>query len=174
MVVHVNKPVSRSRRRRAPLLFVLVGAVALLAGACNQSNTPTAYDDTTQKQFLAGCTGNTSDDAETGNTQNASDDPPTTLASQDACQCAYDWLVINVPYNDANKDTPITIEGVGSQNFTYTDKTFQGINDDLADNPDNMPDQIKSGLADACQDKGWAQPTTTTSTASGGPTTVPR
>ena len=35
----VMKPVSRPRRR-APLLLVLVAAVALLAGACNQSNTP--------------------------------------------------------------------------------------------------------------------------------------
>lgn len=173
MVVHVNKPVSSSRRRRAPLLFALVGAVALLAGACNQSNTPTAYDETTQKQFIAGCTGNTSDDAETGNTQNAGDDPPTTLASQGACQCAYEWLVINVPYNDANKSTPVTIEGIGSQDFTYTDQTFQGINDDLADDPNAVPPQIQDGLADACKDKGWAQPTTTT-TSGGGPTTLPK
>ena len=33
---------------------------------------------------------------------------------------------------------------------------------DLADHPDNVPPEIQSGLAKACEDKGWAQPTTTT------------
>ena len=171
----VMKPVSRPRRRVA-LLFALLAAVALLAGACSQQNTPTAYDDVTQTQFMAGCTGNTSDNAQPGNTENDGNGPDTTLAPTDACQCAYNWIVLNVPYNDANKDNPATIDGIGTQNFTYTDKTFQSINDDLADNPDDMPGPIKDGLASECKDEGWAQPSTTTTTAAstGGPTTVPK
>ena len=169
----VMKPVSRPRRRAA-LLFALLAAVALLAGACSQKNTPTAYNDVTQTQFLAGCTGNTSDNAQPGNTANDGDGPATTLAPQSACQCAYNWLVLNVPYNDANKSNPVTIEGIGTQNFTYTDKTFQGINDDLTSHPDNMPEPIQTGLAKECKDEGWAQPTTTTTEGSGGPTTVPK
>jgi hypothetical protein len=179
MLVPVHPPASRAGSRsrstgragRPRRLLVLVGALVLLAGACNRSNTPSSYDETTQKQFMAGCTGNTSDDAESGDTSNAGDGTPTTLASQDACACAYEWLVINVPYNDANKDAPITIEGIGSQNFTFTDGTFQGINDDLADNPEGIPQPIQDGLAEACADHGWHQPP---STSGGGPTTVPR
>jgi hypothetical protein len=157
-------------------LFALLAAVALLAGACSQKNTPTAYDDVTQTQFLAGCTGNTSDNAQPGNTANDGNGTPTTLASQSACQCAYNWLVLNVPYNDANKNNPTTIEGIGTQSFTYTDKTFEGINDDMADHPDQLPDEIQTGLAKECKDEGWAQPSTTTTTAAstGGPTTVPK
>ncbi len=173
----VMKPVSRPRfRRRTALLFALVAAVALLAGACSQKNTPTAYDDVTQTQFLAGCTGNTSDDAQPGNTANDGDGPATTLAPQSACQCAYNWIVLNVPYNDANKSNPITIEGIGTQNFTYTDKTFEAINNDVTDHPDNVPPEIQTALAKECKDEGWAQPSTTTTTATsgGGPTTVPK
>ena len=171
----VMKPVSRPRHRRAPLLLVLVAAVALLAGACNQSNTPTAYNDVTQKNFLAGCTGNTSDNAEPGNTSNAGNQPPTTLASTGACQCAYNWIVLNIPYNDSNKSTPITVEGIGSQTFTssYDGKTFESINNDLTDNPDDMPQTVKDGLADACRAEGWPQASTTTTEGSGGgPTTT--
>lgn len=166
----VTKPVSRPRRRAA-LLFVLVAAVALMAGACSQENTPTAYDDVTQTQFMAGCTGNTSDNAQPGNTENDGNGPDTTLAPTDACQCAYNWIVLNVPYNDANKDNPVTIEGIGTQDFTFTDETFQSINDDLANNPDQMPEPIQTGLATACKNDGWSQPTTTTTAGSGGPTT---
>jgi|tagenome__1003787_1003787.scaffolds.fasta_scaffold20297218_2 hypothetical protein len=168
----VMKPVSRPRsRRRSALLFALVAAVALMAGACAQKNTPTAYNDVTQTQFLAGCTGNTSDDAQPGNTANDGDGPATTLAPQSACQCAYNWIVLNVPYNDANKSNPITIEGIGTQNFTYTDKTFESINNDLADDPGSIPEPIQTGLANECKDEGWVQATTTTTAQQGGPTT---
>jgi hypothetical protein len=169
------KPVSRPTRRRSPLLLALVAVVALVASACNQANTPTAYDQVTHDNFVAGCTGNTSDNAQPGNTSNAGNGPPTTLASTDACECAYKWIVLNIPYNDANKDAPVTIDGIGSQTFNsdYAGKTFESINNDLAENPEDMPDEVKSGLATECASSGWVT-TTTTSASSGGPTTVPR
>jgi hypothetical protein len=171
----VTKSALRPNRRRAPLLLALLAVVALMGSACKQDNTPSAYNSVTQQEFIAGCTGNTSDGA-TGNTANASNGPTTTLASSDACQCAYNWIVLNVPYNDANKATPLTIEGVGSQTFNsdYPGKTFEGINNDVANNPNNMPEDVSSGIAGACASKGWATTTTTTSAASGGPTTLPQ
>ncbi|MGZ4728895.1 MAG: hypothetical protein ACXWB2_14335 [Acidimicrobiales bacterium] len=170
----VMKPVSRPNRRRAPLLLVLVAGIALLAGACKQDNTPSAYNSVTHQNFVAGCTGNTSDNGDPGNTSNAGNQPPTTLASTSACECAYNWIVLNIPYNDANKNTPITVEGVGSQTFdsSYGGKTFESINNDLANNPENMPQEVKDGLASSCSSQGWV--TTTTTAASGGPTTVPK
>ena len=166
----------RPNRRRAPLLLVLLSVVALLGTACNQNNTPSSYDSVTQQNFIAGCTGNTSDGA-TGNTGNAGNGPSTTLAPQSACECAYNWIVLNVPYNDTNKKTPTTIEGIGSQTFTpdYSGDTFQKINDNLADNPDQLPPEIQQGLADNCKSAGWKPATTSTSaTEGGGPTTVPQ
>jgi len=166
----------RPNRRRAPLLVVLLAVVALLGTSCKQDNTPSEYNSVTQQNFIDGCTGNTSDDGATGNTANAGNGPATTLAPQSACECAYNWIVVNVPYNDANKDNPVTVDGIGEQNFTYTDKTFKAINDDLTNNPGNMPDEIQQGLAKACTDKGWkvASTTTTAPEGGGGPTTVPQ
>jgi hypothetical protein len=37
-----------------------------------------------------------------------------------------------------------------------------------------MPQPIQDGIAGACKDDGWAQPTTTTTAQSGGPTTLPK
>ncbi len=133
--------------------------LALLAAGCKQpSNTPSEYDSTTQTNFLHGCTGQ---------------GQGTTLASQDACQCAYDWLVENVPYNSANAAAPTTIStnsGDISQNFldTLDGATFSSINSATASNPDAVPDVVQQGLAKACATSGWK----VQSSSSGGPTTV--
>jgi hypothetical protein len=165
----------RSNRRRTPLLISLLAVVALLSVACKQDNTPSSYNDVTQQNFIDGCTGNTSDNGATGNTENAGNGPATTLAPTSACECAYKWIVLNVPYNDANKKAPTTIDGVGSQVFTpdYGGKTFQQINDDLQDNPGNVPGDIQTALAKECKSAGWNATTTTTASQGGGPTTVP-
>ena len=67
------------------------------------------------------------------------------------------------------------MEGIGSQTFTssYDGKTFESINNDLTDNPDDMPQNVQDGLADTCRAEGWPQASTTTTEGSGGgPTTT--
>ncbi len=151
-------------RSRSPFLVALVVVLALVGAGCKQpSNTPSAYDSTTQSNFLHGCTGEGSG---------------TSLASQDACQCAYDWLVQNVPYNATNASTPTTIStntGDVSQNF-LTDlpdgTTFSSINSAVTGNPSGaVPPQVSDGLAKACASKGWTTTTTTAGPSNGGPTT---
>jgi len=145
-------------RSRTPFLVALVASLALLGAGCKQpSNTPSAYDSTTETNFVHGCTGQGSG---------------TTLASQDACQCAYDWLVQNVPYNSTNQQTPTTIataNGEISQNFiNLDDATFSSINSAIASNPDSVPQAVQNGMAKACAPRGWKQPQ---GSSSGGPTT---
>ncbi len=112
------------RRRRAPIFAVIAVAGLLLAG-CNQSNEPTAYDDTTQANFLQGCTGESTD---------------TTVASADYCQCAYQYFVDNVPFDaDAAKEA-----GLPEQ------PNFKQVNEDLTKADDAMPDAIEQDIAAAC------------------------
>jgi hypothetical protein len=146
-------------RSRTPFLVALVAAIALLGAGCKQpSNTPSAYDSTTESNFVHGCTGQGSG---------------TTLASQEACQCAYDWLVQNVPYNSANEQAPTTIAttngGDISQSFINLDgATFSSINNGISANPDSVPPAVQDGLAKACSSRGWK---VQSSSSSGGPTT---
>ena len=145
-------------RSRSPFLVALVAALVLLAAGCKQpSNTPSEYDSTTQSNFIHGCTGQ---------------GQGTTLAPQDACQCAYDWLVKNVPYNTTNASTPTTITtntGDISQSFldNLDGATFSSINSEVASNPDSVPTVVQDGLAKSCASQGWK----VKSSSSGGPTT---
>ncbi|HEY5153790.1 MAG TPA: hypothetical protein VIJ47_03580 [Acidimicrobiales bacterium] len=148
-------------RSRTPFVVAMVTVLALLGAACKQpSNTPSAYDSTTESNFVHGCTGS---------------GEGTTLAPTDACQCAYNWLVENVPYNATNASTPTTITATQpgssdtveiSQSFIDVGgATFSSINKDVASNPDSVPQSVQDGMAKACGSKGWkVHPT-------GGPTT---
>lgn len=144
---------------RTPFLIVLVASIALLGAGCKQpSNTPSAYDSTTESNFIHGCTGE-------GSGQQ--------LASQDACQCAYDWLVKYVPYNGTNESTPTTIStstGDVSQSFMsdLNGATFSSINSAVANDPNAVPASIQQGWAKDCRSSGWKVQTT----SNGGPTTT--
>ncbi|MCX7620455.1 MAG: hypothetical protein N2037_06375 [Acidimicrobiales bacterium] len=75
------------RRRR--VLSLAVVASGFLAGCTHPVNDPTAYDDQTRANFVAGCTGNFTGSG-------------TTLAAQSTCECAYNWFVDNVSISDFN------------------------------------------------------------------------
>lgn len=103
-----------NRSSRTALAAAAVALVGLaVAGCTTPSNTPVAYDDQVQDNFVAGCTGN----------YTTSDGATTTLASNPICQCSYAVYVNNVPYDD-NAKTLSTYAG-------YSGETFQAINDDL-------------------------------------------
>src|SRR3954453_17247378 len=132
--------VSRPPRRRSLRVLLVVGLIATLGAACKQDNTPTSYsaqDNLVQTNFVQGCTG-----------QGTS----TTLAPTGACDCALAWIIANVPYDDANKKAPTTVptaNGDVSQTFAtnYDGPTFKKIDSDLANNPDNLPQNIQDGLS---------------------------
>jgi hypothetical protein len=157
----------RPRGRRTVSLLLLVGVLALLGAACNTNNTPTTYnaqDNLVQTNFVDGCTGQG-----TG----------TTLAPTNACTCAINWIVANVPYDDANKKAPTTVQGLDGQDISqtfspdYSDQTFKAIDSDLANHPENLPQFVKDGLASACGSEGWKPAPTGSAGSGGGPTTVP-
>jgi hypothetical protein len=74
--------------RLSLLLFTLSGA--LVAVGCAPNNNPTAYNETTQANFMEGCTGNFPGSG-------------TTLASNTYCECAYQVFVKNMSIDDFNK-----------------------------------------------------------------------
>jgi hypothetical protein len=110
---------------------VAVGGAALLVvalAACSTpSNTPSAYDDATQANFVEGCTATDATGGSVGQGQ-----------SPETCQCKYEWFVGNVPYSP---DTA----GEG-----YSGDTFTGLQSQMHSNPDSMPTQIADDLAQAC------------------------
>ena len=138
---------SRTTRRRRPVIVAAVAALALLGAGCAHDNTPQSYETTTpgnpvpvdEYNFIQGCTGGS-----TG----------TTIAPQNLCQCMIDWIMVNVPASDSDKADRTNPDG--TKTFAdYTGPTFIAINKDLANHPENLPDFVKSGLAQACASQGF-------------------
>lgn len=126
-----------SRLRSTSALAFLVALLAL--PACSPpSNTPKAYDDVTEANFIEGCTGvvTTSGTAENPSTSIVTDNG----ASRDVCKCQYDWFVENIPFDQKAADEAGTPDQVD----------FQQLNQQLQDNPDSMPEDYQSGLKTAC------------------------
>jgi len=99
--------------------------VGLTLAGCSQDNTPTAYDEVTEANFMQGCTG--ADTGEQG-------------ASEDYCRCAYQWFVDNVPINAE----AATEQGLPEEpNFTQ-------LNKDLSNDPEALPADIRDALATTC------------------------
>jgi hypothetical protein len=131
------------RRSRLRVAGVALALAAVVAGCSTPSNNPTDYDDTTKSNYVQGCT------------QDAVIGTSTTVLgeglSQETCECAYDWIVQNVPFDE-----------------------FKDLDDQLADDPNAVPANINDGIADACPGfaaSGSAGPTTTAAGDSG--TSVP-
>lgn len=127
-------PSTRRRRNGAVAAVALTLAVLGLAG-CKQDNTPQQYDSTTHDNFIQGCTGQ---------------DLGVQGASQDTCQCAYDWFTVNVPINSK---TPASVDGYSGPNFT-------DLNAQLVKDPTDFPDSVTSALRQACPEWGTASPST--------------
>lgn len=150
---------SRSKRAAFSVAVALASVVAL-AGCNTPSNTPEAYDSTVETNFMNGCTA-TGPPAKTGETGESLGDG----ASAQYCQCAYNWYVNNVPYSD---DEATTSEGQQPANPQFAGFDFKTINSDLADDPQSMPEAIKTALAEACgTSEAPETPGTTTPTTAG-------
>ncbi len=147
-------PAAPSRsRRRAPLLVVMIAALALVATACHEDNTPQHYNSVTKDNFVQGCTG--------GGTG-------TTLASTDLCDCLYNVTTASIPASAADKKA----RGDGQTFKDYTGKTFIQINDALKNDPNSLPSSLTDAFQEKCGSEGYRGAPTTTAKSSGGPTTV--
>jgi hypothetical protein len=148
-------PRSRPARRRAPLVVVAFAALAVLASACHQDNTPQFYNSVTKNNFTQGCIGGS-----TG----------TTLAPQDLCECMYTVTTGMIPASGADEKA----RDHGKTFATYTGQTFIQINNELKTNPNKVPASLQDAWAKTCNDQGYTGSTTTTAKPSsgGGPTTT--
>ena len=70
-----------------------MAALAVLASACHQDNTPQFYNSVTKDNFTQGCIG-----ASTGS-------PGTTLASPSLCDCMYTVTTGSIPASSADEKT---------------------------------------------------------------------
>lgn len=118
-------PIHRSRS-------LVLALVLFAAAACAPSNAPTGYTDVVKANFIAACTGDI-------------ESPSTTLASTGYCECAYQTFVDNVPYNDDDKAK----RDNGERFRNYEGKTFVEVEADLRNDPNALPDAMKSRL-EAC------------------------
>ena len=132
-----------------------VAALAVLASACHQDNTPQFYNSVTKDNFTQGCIGGS-----TG----------TTLASPDLCSCMYTVTTGMIPASSQDEKS----RGGGKTFATYTGQTFIQINNELKTNPNKVPTNLQEAWLKTCNDQGYSGSTTTTAKASssGGPTTT--
>ena len=135
--------------------MVAVAALAVLASACHQDNTPQFYNSVTKDNFTQGCIGGS-----TG----------TTLASPQLCGCMYTVTTGMIPASGADEKA----RDHGKTFATYTGQTFIQINNELKTNPNKVPSNLQEAWAKTCNDQGYKGTTTTTAKPSsgGGPTTT--
>jgi hypothetical protein len=133
--------------RRRLALVALLGGLAALTACGPPSNEPDAYDDTTRANFIEGCTGIVTE----GTALDASTSSVAAGADAATCECQYNWFVDNVPFDS------------DAQEAAGAATNFVELNQQLEDDPNSMPDDIKQGLQAACGGDG--APTTTESQA---------
>jgi hypothetical protein len=130
------------RPRPRTLLAALAVAVLALT-ACNPpSNEPDAYDDVTQSNFLQGCTGIVTE----GTALDASTSSIGSGASRAVCECQYEYFVTNVPFDSAAAEEA----GAGPDAPNFVE-----LNQQVEDDPESLPQDIKDGLQ-RCADSGGA------------------
>jgi hypothetical protein len=138
-----------SRLRPRSLVGLAVLSLVALSACSPPSNTPDAYDDVTEANFVEGCTGIVT----TGTAADASTSSVAPGASEDVCRCQYNWFVQNMPFDQqAAEDAG---DGPDALNF-------KELNQQLQDDPTSMPQDVQDSLRSACLDGGGA----TTSTPS--------
>lgn len=131
-----------------PMLALLVGALAL-AGCAVPSNTPDDYDaESVRDFFMAGCQGG---DRDGEGADLEVDGTTTTLASEDACGCAFDVFRERVPYDEEARDADP--EKFGS----YGGPTFVELDADAGSDPaatfESIPAEIRAEI-EACGETG--------------------
>lgn len=149
-----------SRLRSRTAVAVLCAAFLALTACSVPSNEPDAYDDTTRANFIQGCTGivteGTALDAST-----SSIGPGAPLA---VCECQYEYFVENVPFDSAAAEDA----GLGPDAVNFVE-----LNQQVENDPNSLPQDIKDGLQQACGDTGDAVSTPGTSESQAGTTVAP-
>jgi hypothetical protein len=122
------RPLRRFTRWGGGLAFVVVAL-----SACQASNLPPGYNDTTKSSFMETCTGGVP----------PIDGTTTTIAPTDYCTCAYGVFVAQVPYDDKAKES---VPGYSGPSYVTLNSELQ--ND--ANKLDTLPDPVKAALK-ACR-----------------------
>jgi len=138
-----------SRLRTRSLVGLAVLSLVALSACSRPDNTPDAYNDVTEANFIEGCTGIVT----TGTAQDASTSSIAPGASEDVCRCEYQWFVDNMPFDQKAADE----NGQGPDRLD-----FEELNQQLQDDPTSMPQDVQDDLRQACLQGGGA----TTSTPS--------
>ena len=155
-------PITRRRAGAASVLLAL--ALVLGLSACNQDNTPSAYNSLTEQNFLELCTNTywTLDGDITANDPSTTLDPvlkqtsstikaDVTAPTSSQCVCQYNVFVNQVSYN---KNNPVN---------NYSGPYFVDLNVSLKTDPEKawatVPDNVKTALQNCMNG-----PSTTTST----------
>jgi hypothetical protein len=125
-------------RQLRPRLVVLVAALGLLGASCTiPSNSPEAYDDVVQENFLAGCA-----EAVLAADLEVDDDA---LAR---CECRFDVFVELVPYDSDDRDLE-QYEG-----YPERSPTFVTLQSEVRSDPaaiDDLPPDVRAALGE-CDD----------------------
>jgi hypothetical protein len=107
--------------------------LVLALSACQASNLPPGYNDTTKASFMETCTGGVPENQGT----------TTTIAPSNYCTCAYAVFVAQVPYDDKAKESVPN----------YNGPSYVTLNTDLqkdAGKLDTLPDSVKNAIQ-ACK-----------------------
>ena len=125
-------------------MVLATAGLAAVAGCTVPSNAPAAYDEAVRDFFLEGCTGDVPE----------TDGTTTTLASADACGCAFDVYVELVPYDD---DARTAVDDAGElvyAGYPAEAPTFKDLDKDPVDDSakwDALPGEVRTAL-DGCGD----------------------
>lgn len=134
--------------RRSFATAALFGALVL--GGCSvPSNAPDAYNEQTKSNFVLGCSKSAPEASD------FSDDSDTTTVPQDNCECRYEWITENIPYDSEQRDNDPAFAD-------YDGPTFESLDDD-AGSGEALPKNILDALEEECP-LGSAPASTTTTT----------
>lgn len=132
--------------RRSFATAALLGALVL--GGCSvPSNAPDAYNEQTRSNFVLGCSKSAPE------ADDYDDESDATTVPQDNCECRYEWITENIPYDSEQRDNDEAFAG-------YDGPTFESL-DEKAGSGEALPKNILDQLQEECP-LGSAPASTTT------------
>lgn len=122
-------------------------------------NSPDGYSDELVDSYLEGCTGDIP----------ATEGTTTSLASSGYCECTYEVLRANVPFDDADREERTDADGQAVfADYPEDAPTFRELNSELSDEPGvaplgDLPDDVNEQLEECAEEE---------APRGGGPTTT--